>query len=187
MTAEQKEMVLRNQGLIGLAIKRLNLQYNQEEFSSIGMIGLCKGVLKFDKSKGFKESSYLYKSIFNAMSMYIRSQNTSNRGRDFQTISLDYEFDNGSDVKLTLEDMLKDERVDIEEQLENTELSNALQQKIEVLNEREKFIIKNLYGIDCEKKTQRDISKILNISQSYVQRIKEKSLKKLREELKDYV
>ena len=53
-----------------------------------------------------------------------------------------------------------------------------------VLNEKEKIIIKLRYGlIDGKIKTQKEIAKKLNISRSYVSRIEKKALNKLNKEL----
>ena len=187
MTVEQEQMVLRNQGLIGLALKKLKLKYNREEFASIGMIGLCKGVLSFDKEKGYKESPYLYKSIWNEMTMYIRNQNTASRGRDIQIMSLDYAYDLGTGEDIRLSDVLEDTNENVEEKIESAEVLNALKEEISKLKEKDRFVINHLFGIDCEKITQKEIAKILNTSQTNIYRRKIRALRELRKELNDYV
>ena len=46
----------------------------------------------------------------------------------------------------------------------------------EKLNKVEQFIIKSLFGIECEKKNQLEVSKLLNISQGSVSKDKSKIL-----------
>ena len=55
----------------------------------------------------------------------------------------------------------------------------------DVLNEREKIIIVNRYGLyNNETKTQQEIADELNISRSYISRIENKAINKLRKVLK---
>ncbi|HOJ79065.1 MAG TPA: sigma-70 family RNA polymerase sigma factor, partial [Bacillota bacterium] len=59
-----------------------------------------------------------------------------------------------------------------------------LKERIKYLNKRERKVIELRYGlIDGINKTQREISKMLGISRSYVSRIEKKALRKLFSEL----
>lgn len=181
MTIEQEEMVLRNQKLVWLVLKRFNFKNNSDDLYSIGMLGLCKGVLKFDKTKGFSESTFLYRTIFNEILQPLRRQNN----KKFQEVSLnaDVNFDN----ELTLEDVLPDEKVNIEKDFEDAELMKLLKVKLKELNECDRFIISKTFGIDCKKMNQSELAKHFKMSQSQISRIKAQALKKLEKELKDYI
>ncbi|WP_341451828.1 sigma-70 family RNA polymerase sigma factor [Desulfonispora thiosulfatigenes] len=59
------------------------------------------------------------------------------------------------------------------------EYQNLLE-KIKILNKREKKVLELRFGlINGIKKTQREISKMLGISRSYVSRIEKKAIEKL--------
>ena len=69
--------------------------------------------------------------------------------------------------------------------VENEVLYDRVLEIIErVLNEREKFIICNRYGINVDKSfTQLEIAEKLNISRSYVSRIEKKAIAKIAKEM----
>ena len=55
-----------------------------------------------------------------------------------------------------------------------------------VLNERERFIVSQRYGLyDKKPMTQREIAAALGISRSYVSRIEKRALEKLRKNFQD--
>ena len=71
---------------------------------------------------------------------------------------------------------------DISLKIQISKLTKALDQ---VLDEREKTVILNRYGIFGRRpKTQREVAASLKISRSYVSRIEKRALLKLREALK---
>lgn len=64
----------------------------------------------------------------------------------------------------------------VENQCENERLNKQLNR----LSGREKWVLEMRFGMpDGERKTQRDIGKILGISRSYVSRIEKKAILKL--------
>ena len=65
------------------------------------------------------------------------------------------------------------------ETLLQKENNNKINEALKILNERELEIISCRYGFNCEIETQRQISKRLNISRSYVSRIEKRALTKL--------
>ena len=65
----------------------------------------------------------------------------------------------------------------------NKEKYNTVSKAIKTLSEREKLILKLYYGKD--KKTQKEIAKILNTSQANVSRLVIKIVKKLKEIIKE--
>lgn len=186
MTEEQEKLVLENQKLIGLVINRKHLKFKFNELVDVGMIGLLKGTKRFDETKGFKASTYLYSCIQSEIYHYLKFNNAQKRGRDYQTISLDQEL-NIKDNNVYLSDFIADEKVDIEKEIERNELINLVYKKINNLNERDKAIICHNFGIlGFEKMKQKEIAKSSGISQTQVSRIIYYRLKKIKEELKDY-
>jgi RNA polymerase primary sigma factor len=87
----------------------------------------------------------------------------------------------------TLIDIIKNDNADLpDEMLNNTDL---LKQKMAnimgILNEREKIIIEDYYGISGTPRTLEDIGLDFNLTKERVRQIKEKALRKLRNECLD--
>lgn len=68
LTEEEQEVVAKNTGLIGLAIKKVGPNGNlvDDQFQD-GAIALMTAARKYDESKGWKFSTYATKSIYNAL------------------------------------------------------------------------------------------------------------------------
>lgn len=175
MTEEQERMVLENQNLIYTVLKKYHVSI--EDYFDIAMIGLCKGVKTFDKTKGFKASTYLYRCIVNELFMEFRQKKV-------KTISLEVHFKNKNNDSLRLEEMLCDDKVNIENDFIKKSEIDLLYQKMNILNDKEKFIIEKTF-FNNKKTTQKDIALLLNLTQAQVSRIKRDALKKLKEVLEN--
>ena len=82
---------------------------------------------------------------------------------------------------ISIEDIIIDETVNIEEMILLQETNEILYQIIaENFDTVEQHIIKMLYGLGCREYSQIEISKILNIPQYQVSRIKYRLLKRLK-------
>lgn len=175
MTEEQERMVLDNQNLIYPILKRYNVSI--DDYFDVAMIGLCKGVKTFDKTKGVQVSTYLYRCISNELLMELRQKKV-------KTISLEVHLKNQNNDSIRLEEMLFDTKTNIENDFIKKNEYNLLYQSLEVLNDKEKFVIEQTFFND-KKTTQKDIALLLNLTQAQVSRIKRDALKKLREELEN--
>lgn len=172
MTAEQEQLVNDNMGLIGLVINRMNLRYEYEDYFEIGLIGLVKGVKSFDPSKGVTGSTYFYRCIQNEIYQYGRKIK-----RTLKTISIDCKI---SVDDLSIADTIKSE-IDIEEEIIKKEQYEIIIKNINALNDREKFIILHYYGIGTnEELKEKELSKVLGISQAQVNRTKNRAIRKLK-------
>ncbi|MCC8136879.1 MAG: sigma-70 family RNA polymerase sigma factor [Clostridiales bacterium] len=87
--------------------------------------------------------------------------------------------------ELRLMDILESEPVDVVGNLETQKNIRQVRANIErVLNERERQVITERYGLDGKKeRTQREIAADLGISRSYVSRLEKRALEKLRDGL----
>lgn len=77
LNKDQQNFVMQNLPIVTNVIKRIK-NVNQKDFedlASVGKIGLCKAVAKFDKNKGYKFSSFAYKVIENEIYMHFRKNN----------------------------------------------------------------------------------------------------------------
>ena len=110
--------------------------------------------------------------------MYFRSKKKCSREVSlYEPIGTDKE---GNQIQLM--DIVEVDEKDVVEQLELKRQIGRLYELIpDVLDEREKEILKLRYGLRDQKPvTQREIAKKLHISRSYVSRIEKRALEKLK-------
>lgn len=151
-----------------------------EDLISIGTIGLIKAINTFDPSRKTRLATYAAKCIENEILMYLRScRKTRGEAFLYDPIGSDGE---GNDV--TLIDVLGTEHDAVTEQVEATLEKDRLRRTLGSLSFRERWVLQMRYGlIDGIRKTQRDISRSLGISRSYVSRIEKRALTKLYHQL----
>ncbi len=174
-----ERLVTDNINLIYLALKRLYLYDKRDEYFDVGMIGLVKGARAFDETRGLKPSTFLYNCIYNELRMTFRKKDPDGMLSLSKVL-----FTDGNGNELFLEDMIPSD-VNIEEEMILKEQKEKMYNEILKLKEREKLVICLSYGVGgYEKITEKEISKILKISQAQVNRIKNKTIEKLRNNLK---
>lgn len=172
-------LIIRNLRLVAhIAKKYQNAPEDQEDFISIGTIGLIKAIDTFDQEKGIRLATYAARCIDNELLMTMRSRKKSARDVSlYDPIGTDKE---GNEINLL------DITLSGQEDFTNTFLKTEDQKKIRqlvdaILPKREKQIIYLRYGLDGrEEMTQREIGNMLGISRSYVSRIEKRALKMLR-------
>ena len=153
-----------------------NTQDN-EEYISIGTIGLIKGIDSFSEDKGFKLSTYCSRCVENEILMHLRSsKKTSSDVSMNSVIGTDKD---GNDMELI--DIIEQEGVDPIDNIYNKVVTKEMLKYIkEELSDRERRVIQMRYGLNGEEeRTQQEVADALNISRSYVSRIETKIQKKL--------
>lgn len=70
----KEQVVLNNVRLIGLVLRKLNLNFRDEDLFATGLIGLVKAVIKFDSEKGVKFSTFATRVISNEILMTFRKK-----------------------------------------------------------------------------------------------------------------
>ena len=175
----KKVLVERNMRLVAhISKKYQNSEEEMEDLISIGTIGLIKAISTFQEDHGSKLATYAARCIENELLMYFRSKKKCSREVSlYEPIGTDKE---GNQIQLM--DIVEVDEKDVVEQLELKRQIVRLYQLIpDVLDEREKEILKLRYGLRNEKPvTQREIEEKLHISRSYVSRIEKKALEKLK-------
>jgi RNA polymerase sigma factor (sigma-70 family) len=167
-----EKLVLDNVNLIYLVIKKLGLYHKQEEYFDLGMIGLVKGAKNFNKDKGYAPSTYLYRCIYNEISHYLYK-------KELKMVSIDSNIND----EQTFEDIIPDKKTVESDFFANLD-SIIIKEAINKLPEREQLIINMTFELNGYKKTtQKTMSEVLNISQSYIPKLKTKALNQLRIEL----
>lgn len=158
-----------------------NTQDN-EEYISIGTIGLIKGINSFSENKGFKLSTYCSRCIENEILMHLRS--TKKTASDISINNVIGTDKDGNDMELV--DILENNDSDPVEDIYNQDITKQILEYIDSkLPERERQIICMRYGLyGVSSKTQQEVADTLGISRSYVSRIETKIQEKLRKYVK---
>jgi RNA polymerase sporulation-specific sigma factor len=166
-----------NHNLIYLAINRLHLLPEIDNYYDLTAIGLMKGCNSYDPSKGFQESTYLYRCIVNEILYYKRVQSLPKRN-NFLDISLDetYNIDGTKDVPLY--ELIPD-KYNLEDDYQHKEDVKLLYESISKLSDKERYIITSFYGIGTSRLNQKQLSAELGVSQAQVSRYIKNIHKKL--------
>ena len=179
----REKLIEHNLRLVAHIVKKYDSKDYTDDLISIGTIGLIKGIDSFKGSKNTRLTTYAARCIENEILMYFR--NNKKRSKDIslnESIGFDKE---GNEI--TILDILKTPDPDYIGNMDKESNINSLMKYLDILTDREKEIITYRYGLfDTDEITQKEISKKLGISRSYVSRIEKRALTKiLREFLKN--
>jgi len=173
-----------------------------------GNLGLMKAIKNFDWNKDLRFISYavwwVKQSILQSLNDNARTirlpvnvvqdlhrakRQIEQSGKELEdrlaslpsTIDLDMTINEDGD---TLVDILKNENADNPESaFDNKDLlKNKLMSLLNILDDREKVIIEDYFGISGTPRTLEDIGEDFNLTKERVRQIKEKALRKLRNE-----
>ena len=180
----RNKLIEHNLRLVAHIVKKFDTSnYDQDDLISIGTIGLIKGVDTYKKGKDIKITTYCAKCIQNEILMHFRSNN-----KNIKNVSINESigFDKDGN-EITIIDVLKSDKIDILDDIDNRNNIMLLNKYLNVLNNRERQIIEKRYGLNNQEElTQKEIAKLLKISRSYVSRIEKRALTKiLREFIKN--
>ena len=169
-------LVTHNLRLILYIIKRYqNTKIDPEDLFSIGIIGLIKAIRSYNIEKNAKLGTYAARCIENEILMYIRQNKKHNGNRHLSEVI--HTNQDGEELKLEDVISIEDTTMEIEDKLEMLEmLSNTMTSALNKLGSREKIILLLKMG----GKTQREISKQFNLTQSYISRVQGKTNKKMK-------
>jgi RNA polymerase primary sigma factor len=176
-----------------------------------GNFGLLKAIQNFDWSKNLRFISYavwwVKQSILQSLNDNARTirlpvnvvqdlyrakkeidANGGELNEKFQNlpsmVDLDMNINEDGD---TLVDIIKNDSADMPDESFNSKdiLKNKLLEVLCILDEREKSIIEDYYGLSGSSRTLEDIGSDFNLTKERVRQIKEKSLRKLRDQCSD--
>ena len=159
-----------------IAKKYDHKKIDMDDLISIGTIGLIKGVDTFSPNKKVRITTYCARCIENEILMYFRKNNKYSKDVSLHD-AVGYDKDGN---EISIQDVLQVEDTDFCEDIIQKDDIGLLYQYLDILTPREKNIIINRYGLDNKREeTQKNISKKLGISRSYVSRIEKRALTKL--------
>ena len=177
-------LIERNLRLVAHVCKKYAFSgIDQDDLSSIGTIGLIKGINSFNMEKNIKLATYVAKCIENEVLMFLRSsKKTNNEVYLNEPIGKDKD-----DNVMTLGEVLENNERAIEDTVDLKMKIKELYTKMKnVLQDREQKIIELRFGLNGDKpKTQKEIARMMNISRSYVSRIETKAIGKLSKEIEE--
>ena len=163
--------------VVFLAKKYENTGESLEDLVSIGSVGLIKGVNTYKLDKNIKLATYASRCIDNEILMFLR-KNKKRKGEVSFEDSLSFDSEGN---ELHLEDVLGTESDIVTKGLEKETEKKLLYKEINSLNERDKKIMIMRYGLyNTEEMTQKEVAKLLGISQSYISRIEKKVIRRLK-------
>ena len=167
---EAKKIILNHniKLIINLVQKNFNRHhYDIEELTAIGLLGITECFDKYDLSRNVNFSTFAVHCARMKIIAYLKKQKLS-----ILCISM-------SDF-INVDNLLKDNSVDIEYDYELKEEHLIIRQLVEGLKEKEQLIVKLYFGFENRKHTQKEISEILNVSPQRVQFVLKKALEKLK-------
>lgn len=176
MTARD-ELIERNMRLVAHVVKKFHPKHELlDDYISIGTIGLMKAVNSYTPTKKTKLATYAARCIENEILMYLRSLKKVQKDVSLhEPIGMDKD---GHSLEIT--DLLQGIEKSTDEQLVDQEDMSRLYKHLGNLEKRELEIIVRRYGLmGHQPMTQKEISKQLKISRSYVSRIEKRALVKL--------
>ncbi len=178
----RKTLIERNLRLVVYIAKKFeNTGIGVEDLISIGTIGLIKAINTFKSDKKIKLATYASRCIENEILMYLRKNNSSK-----VSISIDEPLNVDWDGnELLLSDILGTENDVTQRELEDKVDKELLHIAMNKLSGREKVIMELRFGInnDGNEKTQKQVAKMLGISQSYISRLEKRIIGRLRKDI----
>ncbi|MDI3280502.1 MAG: RNA polymerase sporulation sigma factor SigK [Bacillota bacterium] len=174
-------LIERNLRLVAHIVKKFeHTGYDNEDLISIGTIGLIKAIDTFNRHRKTRLATYAAHCIENEILMCLRAGKKA-RGEVFlsEPVGADRE---GNEI--TWLDVLGTEGDVVAESVESRAEQSDLHAKLKVLTGRERQVLELRYGLrNGVRQTQREVSRLLGISRSYVSRIEKKALDKLYKEM----
>ena len=176
------KLISHNLRLVAHVAKKYQGAYDQDDLISVGTIGLIKAINTYCDGKGTQLATYTARCVENEILMLLRSDK-----KNKNTLSLSDVVGTDKDGnQLTLMDLLSIDDESVFSQVEKTVKSGKLSKLLKrILDEREYRILVLRYGLNGNVPLpQREVSRLLEISRSYVSRIEKKAIQKLQKAIK---
>lgn len=172
------KIITHNMRLVAHIVKKYSGSADTDDLISVGSIGLVKAVDTYDVEKGSGLATYTSRCIENEILMLLRANKKHKADISLQEpIGTDKEGN-----ELTLIDLLyeKEDQVfySVDKQIEREKFLKFLKQN---LTNREYVVICLRYGLKGNRNyAQREVAKFLKISRSYISRIENHAIEKIK-------
>ena len=176
-------LIKHNLRLVAHIAKKYQGAEDTDDLISVGSIGLIKAISSYDPSKGTQLATYTARCIENEILMLLRSNKKyKNNVSLYDSVGVDKDGN-----ELTIIDLLAEKEDGVLSKVENKLIKDKFLEVMErSLTNREYKIICLRYGINGRRPlTQKEVSKLLRISRSYVSRIEKKAIEKIKETVKN--
>ncbi len=180
-------LIHHNLRLVAHIVKKYSGSEEADDLISAGSLGLIKAINTYKDGFNTQFSTYASRCIENEILMLLRVNK-----KHKTNISIEEALGgDGDDNEMSIIDVIELPDCDIESQATDMVISKKLGDVLkENLTEREYTIMNLRYGLNGNPAlTQREVSKYLNISRSYVSRLEKKSIETLQDIIKkeDYM
>lgn len=167
----------------------------EDDLVSEGNIGMLHAAQKYDGSKGVRFVIFAAPYIRKAMESAIKEQTQlykipkSDKSRfekkRAKAISIDQPVPVGSTNNFTLQNVVKNnEAGNTDDKVTADVLNYELKRGMDVLNEREQYVITHLYGLEGMQFTMAEIGNALDLKRERIRQIRNTALRKLHKRLK---
>ncbi|MBQ8388849.1 MAG: RNA polymerase sporulation sigma factor SigK [Clostridia bacterium] len=177
----RNDLILHNLRLVSHIVRKYySTAKDQDDLVSIGTIGLVKAVDSFDVKNGARFATYASRCIQNEILMHFRACRKLNNEVSINE-TIDVDRDGNPLTYIDVISVTDNTDEDIDRMMQTERAINLVKN---TLTERERQIIVLRFGLGGIKPlTQRQIAEKMGISRSYVSRIENAALKKLREKM----
>lgn len=177
---EADDIAIENERLVYYVANRFRSSgVSIEELSSVGFYGYAKAIKTFDKNRNVKFSTYAINVIKNEICYFLRKEN-KHRSKNVSLNKILSTDQNGNPFELT--DILDDvDTPTVDEQIITEDRLRILLEIIDRLPEKERYIILNRFELKGnKKKTQKEISEEINMSQANVSKLQKNAIQKIK-------
>ncbi len=153
------EILKANRGLIFQAVRR-HIKIEDKDFEETfqeAKIAFCKCIGSYDPAKGVRPFTFAKKRVYGQIKDFLREQR-----------------------RYIVKDRLPEEPYE-DERMANE--NQPIYMALNVLPEEEKEVVSSLYGIDCPRKTLRELAEEKNVSTKKILNIANKAMDKLKEDI----
>lgn len=180
-------LIHHNLRLVAHIVKKYSGSEEADDLISAGSLGLIKAINTYKDGFNTQFSTYASRCIENEILMLLRVNK-----KHKTNISIEEALGgDGDDNEMSIIDVIEFPDCDVESQATDMVISKKLGDVLKAnLTEREYTIMNLRYGLNGNPAlTQREVSKHLNISRSYVSRLEKKSIETLQDVIKkeDYM
>lgn len=173
---DKEAMYIENENLVYAFASKYKLLHDEDMMQNLKM-AMWRAITKFDASKGFTLSTFVYASIYNEYMYSFRD-----KYRKFNFVSNEVEDENNKSTSIF--DFIEDTRnCNVEEKIDREAMMNIIYDFLETVEPKHKEMYIDYYFNSIK---QKQLSKKYNLSQGQISRKLKNINKCLQELLKDF-